>query len=140
MITPEQIAAPNTESAHQQALFCWLALERQQGRLLETEWLHHIPNGGERNLAVAGKLKAEGVKAGVWDLFLPLPRGGYHGLYIEMKKPGLKGLGANALSSKQDDFLQYLCKETHYHMRLCFTWLEAVETIVTYCSMERAAV
>jgi len=44
-----------------------------------------IPNGGARSPRTAGRLKAEGVKAGVWDLFLPLARLGYLGLWIEMK-------------------------------------------------------
>jgi hypothetical protein len=49
-------------------------------------FLFAIPNGGLRNKTIAGQLKAEGVKAGVPDLFLSLPSGKYHGLYIEMKR------------------------------------------------------
>lgn len=52
--------------------------------------LHAIPNGGHRNKATAGKLKAEGVRRGVPDLCLPVPMGGYHGLYVEMKAQGGK--------------------------------------------------
>src|SRR5262249_18263199 len=44
-----------------------------------------VPNGGDRNLRVARKLKAEGVLAGLADLCLPAARRGYHGLYPEMK-------------------------------------------------------
>lgn len=33
-----------------------------------------IPNGGSRNKAEAAKLKAEGVSAGVPDLFIPIPK------------------------------------------------------------------
>jgi|GEM_PF-5137145 len=44
------------------------------------------PNGGRRNKAEAAKLKAMGVRKGIPDLFLPIPRQGYHGLYIETKK------------------------------------------------------
>lgn len=44
-----------------------------------------IPNGGQRNAVVAAKLKAEGVVSGVPDLHIPVPRGGYASLYIEMK-------------------------------------------------------
>lgn len=47
--------------------------------------LNAVPNGGWRNKAVAAKLKAEGVVAGVADLELNIARGGYHGLKIEMK-------------------------------------------------------
>lgn len=45
----------------------------------------HIPNGGYRHPAEAARLKAQGVKAGVPDLCVPVARGGYHSLYIEMK-------------------------------------------------------
>ena len=40
-----------------------------------------VPNGGKRAISVAKKLKAEGVKRGVPDLFIPELK-----LWIEMKK------------------------------------------------------
>ncbi|MDY6302414.1 MAG: VRR-NUC domain-containing protein [Bacteroidales bacterium] len=52
--------------------------------------LFAVPNGGRRDKATGGKLKAEGALAGVSDLILLIARGGYHGLLIEMKKPGGK--------------------------------------------------
>ena len=42
-----------------------------------------VPNGGGRSVAGASKLKAEGVTAGVPDLFVPGRRA-----FIEVKKPG----------------------------------------------------
>lgn len=48
--------------------------------------LFAIPNGGLRNIKVAQKLKKEGVARGVADLFLMVAKGGYHGLFIEMKQ------------------------------------------------------
>lgn len=44
-----------------------------------------IPNGGRRSKREAGRMKAEGVTAGVSDVFCSVARGGHHGLYIEMK-------------------------------------------------------
>ena len=49
------------------------------------ELIYHVPNGGHRVKAVAAKLKAQGVKAGIPDLVLPMARGGFFGLYIEFK-------------------------------------------------------
>lgn len=48
-----------SEEAEQRALAQWLDLHR-------ILWCH-VPNGGQRSKAVAGKLKAAGVKAGVPD-------------------------------------------------------------------------
>lgn len=47
--------------------------------------LFAVPNGGSRNAREGGRLKAEGVTAGVADLLLLVPAGGYGSLCIEMK-------------------------------------------------------
>lgn len=49
--------------------------------------LFAIPNGGARNAITGAILKAEGVRAGVPDLFLACPNRYYSGLFVEMKKP-----------------------------------------------------
>lgn len=45
-----------------------------------------IPNGGKRGKITAAKLKLEGVRSGVPDLFLPVPNETFYGLFIEMKR------------------------------------------------------
>lgn len=73
-----------TEAQEQMTLFSWAAM--QSGKYPELNLLYHVPNGGSRHKAEAGRLRAEGVKAGVPDLCLPVARGQYHGLYIELKR------------------------------------------------------
>ena len=71
------------EHAEQVALFRWAAIARS--RYPELALLYAIPNGGHRHIQVARRLKAEGVKPGVPDICLPVPRGNWSGLYIELK-------------------------------------------------------
>lgn len=71
-----------SESEEQKTLIKWWALQYPQFDSL----LFHIPNGGLRNLKTAVRLKTEGVKPGVADLFLAMPSKQHHGLFIEMKR------------------------------------------------------
>jgi hypothetical protein len=74
------------EHDEQVMLMQWWALQCKFWKVPE-ECLFAIPNGGERNAIVAKRLKEEGVRAGIPDLFLAYPSGNIHGLFIEMKKP-----------------------------------------------------
>lgn len=51
----------------------------------ELRWLFAVPNGGWRAKRTAAAMKAEGAKPGVPDYLLPVQRGGYVGLAIELK-------------------------------------------------------
>lgn len=106
-----------TEHEEQVALFQWAALnEWHEPRL---ELLYAIPNGGARHPAVAAKLKAEGVKPGVSDVCLPVAGGGYHGLYIELKR--LKG---GAVTPEQTRWNQLLLRQG-YRAVVCRGWVVA---------------
>jgi hypothetical protein len=50
--------------------------KRYEDNYPELWLLHAIPNGGKRNVKDAVKLKREGVKAGVPDLFMPGSKNG----------------------------------------------------------------
>jgi hypothetical protein len=122
-MTPEQLAKPGTEHAHQVALFCWISY--QIHKWPELKWMFAIPNGGERNPVVAARLKAEGVKSGVSDLCLPVSRLGYHGLYIEMKKPKGKE------SENQIEYGAFLAEQGYFY-RCCDHWDKAAKLIEWY--------
>ena len=84
-------AQPDWLSEHdeQAALFQW-AMTIANARWPELELLFAIPNagrmGGHKGRMWGGRLKKEGLRAGVPDLFLPVPRGSYHGLFLELKR------------------------------------------------------
>lgn len=123
--THKQALPVPTESQEQKTLFRWADL-MGSGKYPELQLLHHIPNGGSRNKAEAHKLKAEGVKAGVPDICLPVPRGSYHGLYIEMKR-----IRGGRISEEQRKWLKDLAKQG-YRAQICRGWEEAAGTIKEY--------
>lgn len=104
------------------------------------EWLHAIPNGGSRgddakSRKIRGaQLKAEGVRQGVADVFLPWPVGPWHGLYIEMKKPSVKPKrkgSKGGMSDEQIKFSEY-AKKVGYGFVTCYSWEEAKEVLRNY--------
>lgn len=72
-----------TEHDEQASLMQWRDWMRNKDERIGL--LFAIPNGGHRAKATAGRLKAEGVTAGVPDLCLPVAASGYGSLYIELK-------------------------------------------------------
>jgi hypothetical protein len=112
-----------SEHGEQVAVIQWAQL--QSGRWPQLRWLHAIPNGGHRGGATGARLKAEGVKPGVPDLFLPVPRGGYSGLYIEMKvKP-------NKPTLAQAEWIDAM-NEFGYSAWICYSADEAIAAITDY--------
>lgn len=113
------------EHKEQVALIEWWRYAHQLFGLYES-LLFAIPNGGARSATTGALLKAEGVRAGVPDLFLAVPRGSYHGLFIEMKKP--KG---GVVSAAQEAMCAELRRQG-YAVEICHGWQEAVTTITSY--------
>ncbi len=101
----------------------------------ELRLLFAIPNGaklpynrdqrGRRYSPQAQKLKAEGLRAGVPDLCLPVPRDGFHGMFIEMK------VGKNKPSDEQVKFLDTLA-EQGYYAAVCWGAEEVIREIREY--------
>lgn len=115
------------EHFEQVALFKWA--QSHSGKTPELGLLFAIPNGGKRSKAVAGKLKAEGVKAGVPDICLPVARRQYHGLFIELKAKG------GRMSESQFEWGRALAAQG-YCVQLCVGWDEAKNAIESYLRQE----
>lgn len=118
-----------SEEAEQQVLFRWAALNL--GTMPELALMYHIPNGGLRSKTEAARFKAAGVKPGVPDIFLPVARGGKHGLYIELKR--LKG---GVISDNQSGWIARL-REQGYEAQVCCGWLAAKQVIESYLKGEQ---
>jgi hypothetical protein len=124
-----------TEHDEQKRLFNWA--ERHLGTLPELRNLFAIPNGGSRGDSVksrvitGARLKAEGVKAGVPDIYLAVARNGYHGLYIELKR--VKG------GRLEDDQIRWLnsLNAQGYRAVVCFGWNDARDVICRYLGVEQ---
>ena len=112
-----------TEDEEQIWLFSWAALNMY--RFPELRLMYHIPNGGKRSKSEAVRFKAMGVKAGVSDIFLSVARGGYHGLYIELKAQD------GRVSVPQRDFLEDIKREG-YAGFVAYSGEEAAQIIENY--------
>jgi hypothetical protein len=116
-----------TEHDEQVALMQWA--EYALAAHPELELLFAVPNGGARHKVTAAKLKAEGVKAGVQDIVLPVPRGTFHGLFLEMKRRQ-----GGALSTEQKWWRDKLYAQG-YQTCVCKGWESARDAIVEYLAL-----
>lgn len=115
-----------TEAEEQTALFEWAQLMEKQ--LPPLTMMYAVPNGGSRNKIEAANLKRQGLQAGVPDICLAYPSGGFHALYIEMK------VGKNKPSQKQKEWLGNLAK-VGYATAVCYSCNEAITAIRKYLGL-----
>lgn len=115
------------EHDHAVALMRWWAYTADEVFGVDGRLLAAIPNGGHRHIGAARKLKAEGVRAGMADYFLFVPRGGYHGLALELKAP----VKTARVSVAQKE-ISTLLQAQGYVYRVCYGWDAARETIEGY--------
>jgi hypothetical protein len=83
LLLPFEHAYKGDEHDLQKSFFVWISQYVLQSPNLILA--HAIPNGGTRDKITAGRLKAEGVKAGIPDVNIPIPSGNYNGMFIEFK-------------------------------------------------------
>ena len=113
------------ESAEQIAFFNWA-----RGNISEKLFglLFSIPNGARTSMSTAKRLKAEGLKSGVPDIFFACPLKGYAGLFIEMKNQ--KG---GQISPEQKAMIERLRQE-EFRVEVCNGNLAAQKVLLDYLS------
>lgn len=122
-----------TEHQIQSEFFYFLKLNEHRDKRLQ--WIHAIPNGGKRSIGVAVKMKREGVKRGVADVFVPIPtftqaKNDFNfvaGFYIEFKTQ--KGVR----SPEQKAFEQH-CIENRYKYEVHRSASDAMMSLGKYLS------
>lgn len=126
-----------TESDEQQLVVKWAAI--MESRWPELKLLFAIPNGGSRAARVdargrhysleGARMKLGGVKPGVPDLFLPVPRAGFYGLWIEMKTR----IGRQTADQKA---WQLALEQQGYYVLLCRGADPAISIIQQYLDLK----
>jgi hypothetical protein len=125
-----------SEHAEQVVIFSWAAMAKNV--YPELALLFAVANGaklpytkdaqGRRFSRQAMILKAEGMKPGVPDMVLPVARGGYHGLFIELK------FGKNTPSPEQEEWIMAL-KEQGYLAKVCYGAESAIAILKNYLEL-----
>ena len=130
---PERYGISGSEDSEQIRLFMWAALPDTQKLYPELRWMFAIPNGGFRHKREGGKLKAMGVKAGVPDIMLPIRRGKWPGIVIELKRPTIKAKKQRAgeVRENQKPWIIHFLSQG-YGAVVCVGWEPARDVLIEY--------
>lgn len=108
-----------SEHLTQTAYFSWARMHPEARRA------YAIPNAAKRSPRLAAHMKAEGLRKGVLDVHLPIPRGGCAGLWLEFKS------GSNDLTPEQRAEAEQLAKDG-YAVFACWGAIAAIELTCQY--------
>ena len=117
-----------SEHTEQVAIFQWAALHRKKYPALDL--LYAVPNAAKRTPRLGAWMKAEGLKTGVPDIVLPVARGGFHSLYIELK------IGRNKPTPNQLLFMRNLTEHGNL-CQVCYGEIAATNAIQSYLETGR---
>ena len=124
-----------TEHEEQCNLIRWCRLHKN--KYVGLELIFAIPNGNilsslNRNIAMRSmnKLKSEGLTKGMPDLFLPVAKNGFYGLFIEMKR-----VKNSVVSKEQKEKIEALNNQG-YKAVVCKGFEEAKNVIIDYYAVK----
>lgn len=120
-----------TETQEQKAVIEFWAIYAR-GKRLDERLLMHTANERKTTPRQGAQLKAMGVRAGWPDLFLAIPAGDYHGLFIELK-------AKHGKTSKAQEEIHALLREQGYLVVVCYGALEATDMLKRYIAEARAS-
>ena len=109
----------------------WSQQASVRERWPELALLHHIENERSCTPQQGARRKRMGVKPGVPDLELPIARGGYHGLHIELKTE------TGTPTKDQLWWVEQLNAQGRY-ATVCHGWESAVRTIEWYLRLPKS--
>ncbi len=115
-----------TEHGEQQAVFQWAGVHL--GVYPELSYMYAVPNV-RKGAGMRMYLSQEGVKAGVSDICLPVARGRYHGLYIEMKRNH-----KSKVQQSQREFIAFVLSQGYFG-KICYGADEAIQSIEAYMKL-----
>jgi hypothetical protein len=112
------------EWQHQVDVFTWAASYAYIDKRVNL--LNGSLNGVKLSIGQAVKAKRTGMKKGYPDIFLPVARGGYYGLYIELKREF-----SGSTTREQKEWLADLAAEGYLAV-VCKGSDAAIKTIIDY--------
>ncbi len=115
-----------TEAQHQDAVFAWAESMAEVHPGLEC--MYAIPNEGKRSGRTGQAMKRRGLRPGFPDICLPLPRGMFAALFIELKRPD------GSLKADQYGWQQRLARHGNKSV-VCWSAESARLEILNYLSL-----
>lgn len=117
-----------SEAQHQAAVIKWSQQPEIRRQFPELALLYHIKNETKEGAKQVAVDRSIGVKKGVPDLHLPVARGNYHSLYIEMKDEDGRA------TEPQRWWGEHLQAQGNMWM-VCHGWEAAVHALVWYLQL-----
>ena len=116
-----------TESDLQKSIIRWS--KYSGGAHSELKLLYAIPNGANVSGPNRIRLVAEGLKKGMPDLCLPVPRGNYGSLFLEVKTK-------TGTVKKEQKEIHKMLKDNRNCVRIVRDLFEAIDVIENYLALD----